>query len=174
MRRLPGAKPLLAAVSAVLIAYSLVMVSVSGEGFRLPAWLSALGWGLLPISVVPLLYSLFMELPFIRTYLQPGPGPYLVTTGTYALVRHPTVLWYGLLLVSLLLLTHSWLLLMAAPLWLALDVLWMMLQERISLPDAFPEYEEYRGVTPMLVPNTRSLRAFFVSFRTLTGARQVR
>ena len=136
----------------------------------------ALGSGRGPAASGPRYTSL---LPLRGVASQPDipaarPRPVSCDLRHLCLVRHPTVLWYGLLLLSLLLLTRSQFLLMATPLWLALDVLWVVLQERISLPGAFPEYQEYRRVTPMLVPNTRSLRACFASFRMLTSARQAR
>ena len=169
-QKVPGAKPLLGMAAGGLLVSSLGMASLHGGRFWLPAWLSVLGGGLLPMAFLLLVYSLFLELPFRRTYVGLGPGPRLVTTGTYALVRHPTVLWYGLLLVSVLLLTRSQLLLMALPLWLALDILWVVLQERFSLLRTFPHYQHYRQVTPMVIPNLQSLRACLASFRSSKGA----
>lgn len=170
VQRLPGAKPFLGAAAGGLLASSLGMVSLHGGRLSLPAWFSVLGGVLLPLASFLLVYSLFLELPFRRTYMAPGQGPRLVTTGTYALVRHPTVLWYGLLLMSLLLLTRSLTLLMALPLWLGLDILWVILQEQSSLPRTFPHYWRYKQVTPMLIPNHQSLRVCLATLRTPRGA----
>ncbi|MFC1935574.1 hypothetical protein ACFLX9_02260 [Chloroflexota bacterium] len=170
VQKLPGAKPLLGTAAAGLLAFSLGMVSLHGGRLWLPAWLSALGGGLLSLASLLLVYSLFLELPLRVTYIGTGPGPRLVTRGTYALVRHPTVLWYGLLLLSTLLLTRSHLLLIGLPVWLALDILWAVLQERVSLPQTFPHYQHYQQVTPMLIPNLRSLRACLVSLRSPKGS----
>jgi len=171
VQKLPGAKPILGTVACGLLALSMGMAALHGGRLWLPSWLSALGGGILPAALFLLVHSLFLELPFRGTYIGPGQGPRLVTTGTYALVRHPTVLWYGLLLLSLLLLTRSQLLLMALPLWIALDILWVVLQERSSLPRAFPGYQHYRQATPMLIPNSQSMRACLGSLRPSRGGR---
>ncbi len=164
LRAIPVIKPLLWLISIGLVVFSLGQVCLSSERFWVPGWLDGLGWGLLPVAVLLLSYSLFLEVPLLRTYLTPGPGPRLVRSGTYALVRHPSVLWFGLLLFSLLIVSRSYLLAVALPLWLFLDILWVVLQER-QLRRAFPEYPDYQRTTPMLVPNRQSLRACLESFR---------
>ncbi|MBI2865897.1 MAG: hypothetical protein HYX99_00855 [Chloroflexi bacterium] len=162
--RAPWARTVAGALSLGLLGFSLAMVSLQGSRFPpLPIWLWGLGGVLLPVAASLLAYSLFVELPLRSTYA--GGAPRLVTSGSYALVRHPTVLWYGLLLLSLVLISRSYLLLLALPLWLGLDILWVVLQERFSLPRAFPDYGQYRGSTPMLVPNLGSIRACLASFR---------
>lgn len=166
LKRVAAVKPLLGAAAAILLSYSMVMVCLDSARFWLPEWLQAIGWLLLPASAFLLLYSLFLELPFSSTYRAQGAGPRLVTTGTYALVRHPTVPWYALVLLSLLLVTRSELLLLALPIWVFLDIAWVVLQERLLLGRVFPEYEEYRRTTPMLVPNRRSMLACLRSLRT--------
>jgi len=151
------AKPLLAILAGGLLVYATVGVSLHPERFWLPPWLQGVGWGLLLPTSLLLACSLFVELPFRRTYLAPGPGPHLVTRGSYALVRHPSVLGYGLWLLGLLLVARTTPLLVALPLWLSLDVLWAVLQERLVLCRTFPGYPDYQRTTPMLLPNRRSL-----------------
>ena len=151
------------------MAYSTVMVCLDTERFWLPVWMQGMGWFLLPVSTLLLAYSLFLELPFSRTYYSTGHSPVLITTGTYALVRHPTVPWYALVLFSLLLVSRSQLLLLAIPVWLTLDIVWVVLQERLLLSKVFPEYEMYRRTTPMLIPTTSSLKACFQSIRQVAG-----
>ena len=158
-------KPVLAIAVAGLLIYSTVMVSLDSSRFWLPAWLQVVGWVLFPISVFLLIFSLFLELPFSATYRAHTDRPKLVTTGTYALVRHPTVPWYVLVLTSLLLITRSQLLLAALPVWVLLDVGWVVLQERLHLTRVFPEYATYQRTTPMLIPNRRSVPAFIRSLR---------
>ena len=136
------------------------MVSIDTVRFRLPEWAVLAGWVLLPVSGLMLVYSLFVELPLTRSYARGDEPPRLITTGTYALVRHPTVLWYILVLFALLLLSRSWLLLIAAPVWVALDILWALVQERFSLSGARAEYSDYRQRTPFLIPTRRSMKDF--------------
>lgn len=173
LRPIPLARPLLWLAASGLLIYSLVMVSSRSEQFWLPGWLSGLGWALVPLAALLLVYSMFLEIPFRRAYLARSPGPTLVQTGTYALVRHPTVLWFAFLLLSLLLATRSRPLLWALPLWIALNIGWMALQERISLRRAFPDYAHYRRTTPMLIPKRQSIAACLRSFRPDFGQSQL-
>ena len=156
-------------VAGGLLAYSTVMVCLDTERFWLPVWSQGVGWLLLIPSSLLLAYSLFVELPFSRTYHHTEHSFVLVTTGTYALVRHPMVPWYALVLLSLLLVSQSRLLLLAIPIWLTLDVLWAALQEWLLLKRVFPEYEVYRRTTPMLIPTRRSLEACLQSLRRMAG-----
>jgi len=109
-----------------------------------------LGWPLL-------LVSLFLEIPFRQTDAADGVGDTLVKTGTYALVRHPGVLWLALFLASLILVSRSRLLLVAAPVWLFMDVLYVWVQECSYFTKMFPGYEQYQRETPMLIPNGESI-----------------
>jgi len=133
--------------------------------FFLPGWLTFAGWALLPLPSLLLLYTLVFELPFRRTFVGSPSSTDMVTTGTYTLIRHPAVLWYLLLLASVLLATRSIVLLVALPIWLAMDVVWVLLQERFSLARNFPDYATYKRTTPLLIPNRRSVTAFLRSFR---------
>lgn len=169
-RGVRGVRPLLAGVALTLIVWSIIMASLSGERLWIPAWLTVVGGTILPLAFGLLVYSMFLELPFRRTYIQSHSGPHLITTGTYALVRHPTLLWFAIGIVSLVLLTHSQLLLIALPIWLALDALWVILQDRLSLPRAFPGYRDYQTTTPMIVPTRQSLRACLSTIRSTSRA----
>lgn len=144
---------------------SLVLVSLQPERLLLPGWSRLMGWALLPVAVFLLAYSLLVELSIKETYLAPGMGSRLVRTGTYALVRHPGVLWYTLLLITLVLVTQSRLLAIALPLWVGADILWVAFQERVYLHKHFAEYVHYQRETPMLIPNRRSLSACLGSLR---------
>ena len=157
-KRWPGARPALFAVAAGLLVYSVVMVCLTSERFWLPTWAVAIGWIILPASGLLFLRSLFFDLPFKGTYGTSRSGSYLVTTGTYAHVRHPTVPLFLLALISLLLVSQASLLLLAIPIWGSLDVLWVILQERMVLTKIFPDYAEYRETTPMLIPDRRTIR----------------
>ena len=123
----------------------------------MPAWATALGFLLSLVGILLLTYSLVIEIPFQSTYLAPGAPSKLVTSGTYALTRHPGVLWLALFLAGMLLINRSLALLSAAPVWLGLDVLYVWLQDRYFFPKQFPDYAAYRRQTPMLVPNRSSI-----------------
>jgi protein-S-isoprenylcysteine O-methyltransferase Ste14 len=142
---------------ALLFGFSLIMVCLGAERVPLPQWVSWLGWPLLILSALLLTYSILIEIPFKQTYAADGVGDKLVKTGTYALVRHPGVPWFGLFLLALLAITRSKLLLIAAPVWLLMDVLYVWIQESFYFDKMFPGYEQYKRETPMLIPNRESI-----------------
>jgi hypothetical protein len=73
------------------------------------------------------------------------------------LTRHPGILWYALGLISLILISQRQLILLAAPIWLLMDVLYVWLQDRFFFPRMFPDYPRYQRETPMLIPNRTSI-----------------
>jgi protein-S-isoprenylcysteine O-methyltransferase Ste14 len=157
IKGIPYLKQIIGLASALLFGYSLLAVCLASPKLRLPEWLSWGGWLFLPISVFLLVYSLFLEIPFKQTYAATGVGDELISTGTYALVRHPGVLWFALLLISLILISRSKLLLVAVPVWLFMDVLYVWIQERFYFTKMFPGYEQYKRETPMLIPTVESI-----------------
>lgn len=165
LRRIPRAKQSVGIVVVALIGYATLMACLKSERLELPIWLTWLGWALLSVSVPLLAYSLFINLPFRKTYVAPGVGDRLIKTGTYALVRHPGVSWYALLLVSLILVSKSKLLLIASPIWLAMDILHVMIQDKFFFGKMFQDYDEYRRETPMLIPSRRSISACLRTLR---------
>lgn len=161
LKRIRYVKPGIILLVIVLQTYALYAVSLGVERFDLPRAVSGLGWFLLPISLLLLFYSLFIEIPFVNTYAQPGVGDKLVTTGTYSLTRHPGVIWYGLFLVALLLVTRSQILVIAAPIWFLMDILWVLLQDKYFFVLMFKDYRQYQKETPMLIPNRLSIQRCF-------------
>ena len=157
LKDVPHAKQGIGLVSVLLFFLSFVLVSATGPRLPLPPCLSWAGWPLLVTSLFLLIYSLFIEIPFQQTYVTAGVGDRLVTTGTYALTRHPGVLWLGLFLLALLAVSRSRLLSIAAPLWFALDVLLVWIQDRFYFPRMFPGYPQYQHETPMLIPTGKSI-----------------
>jgi len=165
LKRLPGVKPFTWILGSGLLVYSLVMVCLWSDKLLLPIWSTWLGWVLLTVSLLVLIYSLFINLPFRRTYIATGVGDELITTGLYALVRHPGVHWFILILLSLILVSRSGLLLIAAPIFILLDIVLVIAQDKFFLGRMFDGYDSYRGATPMLVPNRRSINTFVDSLR---------
>ncbi len=163
LKRLPGAKPLIWILGSGLLTYSLIMICLAPDRLSLPLWSTWLGWVLLVISLLLLMYSLFINLPFRKTYIATGVGNKLVTTGLYALVRHPGVHWFVLFMLSLILISRSSLLLTTAPVFILLDIVLVIVQDKFFFGRIFTGYDSYRKETPMLVPNRRSLNAFISS-----------
>jgi len=165
MKRIPGIKPLTLLVGNSLLVFSIIMICLSPDKLSLPVWSTWLGWGLLPVSLFMLIYSLFVNLPFGKTYVATGVGGRLVTSGLYTLVRHPWMHWLILLLLSLILVSRSSLMLIAAPIWVLLDIGLVAIQDRFFLGRMFAGYDNYRRQTPMFVPNRRSISAFINSLK---------
>lgn len=130
----------------------------------LPQTVTIAGWVLLPVFTMMIIYSLFIELPSWKTYSQEGTPNALVTTGTYALVRHPGVVWYILALAALILATGSTGLLIAAPVWALFDIIFATVEDKVLFPKMFPEYRQYQQRTPMFIPTPNS---FLVCLKTL-------
>lgn len=149
----------LSGVTAV-ICFALAFIWAFGFGPRLviPRFLSLLGWVLMLIATALLFYSLFLEIPFTNTYVSPGAPQELVRSGTYALTRHPGVLWLAFFLLGAVLASRSRTLLWAAPLWWVLDLGYAWWQDRWLFPRQFPAYRAYQRETPMFLPTVASLR----------------
>jgi protein-S-isoprenylcysteine O-methyltransferase Ste14 len=171
LRNVPWAKPLIWLAGSGLVVYATVAISLSETKLALPDWLVIIGWPLLITSLYLLIYSLFINLPFRKTYLATGVGDRLVTSGLYTLVRHPWLHSFSLLMISLLLISQSNLLLVAIPLWIVLNILLVIIQDRFFFSRMFPGYRDYRRQTPMLIPNRKSINLFLSQF-TKTANRQ--
>ena len=165
LKRWPVAKPVTWFAGCALMGYSVVMMCLRADKLALPVWSIWLGWALLALSLSLLIYSLFINLPFRKTYIAPGVGDKLVKTGLYALVRHPGVLWFIPLMFSLVLVSQSSLVLIAAPVFIVMDVVLVVLQDKVFFGRMFAGYADYQRETPMLVPNRRSINAFLNSLK---------
>jgi len=165
LKRIPGAKPGIWILGSGLLIYSLMMACLQSDKLLLPMWSAWLGWGLLFVSFSLLVYSLFINLPFRKTYVATGVGDKLIKTGLYALVRHPWVHCFTLFLLSLVLVSRSSLLLVASPIWILLYILLVVIQDKFLFGRMFDGYDSYRHETPMLLPNRRSIRAFVNSVK---------
>jgi len=165
LRKVPGAKPLSWLIGVGLLVYALTMLALAPGKLPIPEWLIWPGAALLAVSLWLLVYSLFINLPFRKTYVDTGNGDRLVTSGLYALVRHPGVHWFVLVLAALVLVSRSETLLIAAPIFTILDVALVLVQDRFIFGRMFEDYPRYRQTTPMLIPNRKSLSAFRSSFR---------
>jgi protein-S-isoprenylcysteine O-methyltransferase Ste14 len=151
-------KRLILVAAGGLLLFALVGIIRWPVKLPIPGWCTPLGVFLSLLGAFLAVYSLAIEIPFQRTYLGPCAPAGLVTTGTYALTRHPGVLWFALLLIGLLLASRSRPLLIAAPLWLAIDILYVWLQDRFFFPRQFPDYRRYQRETPMLWPTRASVQ----------------
>ena len=145
-------------LSSILFLLALWQALSQSPAFNVPGWVIATGALLTALGLALSAYSLLIEIPVQSTYVAPNASSQLVTTGTYALCRHPGVLWFGLFLLGLLITNRSLALLIAALVWFGLDILYVWLQDRYFFPRQFPDYPAYRKQAPMLIPTRGSMR----------------
>ncbi len=98
------------------------------------------------------------SLPMVSPTPAAQNEPVLVTGGTYALCRHPGVLWLAFLLAGgVLRANHSGLIWLGL-FWLGVDVLHVTLQDHVIFPTRFGGYRAYQHRTPFLIPTRGSFR----------------
>jgi protein-S-isoprenylcysteine O-methyltransferase Ste14 len=165
LKRIPKIKPITWFIGSGLLVYALILLSLQPDKLPMPAWLIWPGWILLLTSFLMFLYSLFINLPFYKTYIASGVSDRLITTGLYSLVRHPGVMWFILVMISLLLISRSNLLLIAASVFILLDIVLVIIQDKFIFDKMFAGYAEYRRETPMLMPNRQSMNIFINSVK---------
>ena len=165
LKRIPWVKPSTWILGSGLLLYSLVRIYLESDKLLLPVWSTGIGWGLLVISLFLLLYSLFINLPLRKTYIATGVGDKLIKTGLYSLVRHPGVVWFVSLMFSLILISKSKLILLAAPIFILLDIVLVIIQDKFFFTRMFDGYDDYQRETPMLLPNRKSVNNFIKGLR---------
>lgn len=109
------------------------------------------------ISLFLLLGTLFFWLPFNDTYLDTARDKKVINTGMYALCRHPGVIWFFTLYIFLWLATGKTMVLWAAIIWTATDVLYVFVQDSWFFPKTLAGYKKYQAEVPFLVPSRDSL-----------------
>lgn len=153
------------AIGVAFLAVSTVTLWFSNDqlfSFITPVqWL----WGALSlISLLLLVYSLFMGIPFTKTYIKSTQENTVVNTGMYALCRHPGVLWFFFFYLFLWLTSGRNVLMWATLVWTIIDVLYVYIQDHWLFPKTFVDYEEYKLEVPFLIPNTVSIKKCMKTF----------
>lgn len=147
-------------VAALLVLFSCIALAVGENRFFVPVALRILGWLFTGIFLVLLVFSLFLEIPLAQSYRKTTGMRHVTQTGTYALVRHPGVLWFFFLTLSLVPASGSVWLLAAVPLWTVLNVCLVLVEDKIFFPEIFgAEYRQYTHRVPFLIPTPSSVRA---------------
>ncbi len=165
LKKIPLLKPLIWIIGISMGLYSIIKLCLSSDKLSLPVWSTASGWVLLVVSVSIFLSALFINLPFRKTYIETGVGDKLIKTGLYSLARHPGAMWFILVMASLVLISQSKLMLIAAPIFMVMNTLLVIIQDKVFFTKMFEGYDQYQKETPMLLPNRRSINVFFRSLR---------
>lgn len=152
-----------------LLIYSTVLVSMTSEKISFSIPLRMISGVVCIAAACLLIYSLFLELPFINTYGKQEHNHQLVDRGTYALCRHPGVLWFGLFFMCLFFTTGAVLLIWAGILWTIINMIYVYLQEKVIFCKMFPAYYVYVKTTPMLIPTKKSIKRCTCTLLKLGG-----
>ncbi len=102
-----------------------------------------------------LIYSVFIEVGK-NTYQYKNESK-LVTTGTYALSRHPGVLWFLLAYMFAAVSFQNHYILVAGLIWTGINIIYVVIQERFIFTKIFKHYGKYVETTPMLLPSKNSI-----------------
>lgn len=113
------------------------------------------------ICLLLMLYSLFWAIPAGSSYMKAGEGREVCAAGVYALCRHPGVLFFIFLYLSL------WAT-FGLPLYMALtysflNVLLITLEDLWIFPALIRGYARYKAETPFLIPTPQSIRRCFAT-----------
>lgn len=158
VERVRWAKLTIGVLVFTTLGYAVVAAALYPSRFTFPSIVSATGWVLAGIFLILFAYSAFIEIPFRQAYLGTHNRARVVNTGTYAMTRHPGVLWAALALVFLVLATGSKVLLVATPVWILMDLAWAYIEDRFYFPTTLAGYVDYRKEVPMFIPTLSSFR----------------
>ncbi len=161
LKAVPRVKPYLLAMSALGHSFAFFGLLRRSSRFDPPPALRALCMLLAPLSWAAMFYSIMVEIPFRKGWVDEGHTDQIVTDGTYALARHPGVIWFTVALLTSAVAARSRRLLLAAPFMVAGDVMHVAFQERVVLVEVFGDaYRAYQRTTPFLVPTPASFAKF--------------
>jgi protein-S-isoprenylcysteine O-methyltransferase Ste14 len=153
------------AFGGLIIITSIAGLGLSFERIVLPFVINIAGIVFSSVFIVLGIYSIFIEIPLKSWKSRYGKQPVLVTTGTYALVRHPGVLWFSIAMAGFFFVFPSIPMLVAIPIWIISDICYVYYQERIVLKTIFgSEYSEYTTTVPFILPRIDSVRNCIRSF----------
>ena len=166
-KKIPFLKPVLWFLIIPVFSYAIVMAWIDTTRFDLPHIVSTVAWVPLLFFFGLFIYSLYVEIPLKRTYIDSPQPTKVVTDGTYSLCRHPAALWFGVWVASAVLASRSVTLAVAAPVWIAAYIGCMFWEERLScLGDFGDDYKRYQETTPMLIPTLTSISRFWKEVRS--------
>ena len=102
-----------------------------------------------------LIYTLFFAIPFKETYVDENNMRLAYTKGMYALCRHPGMIWYTFLYLSIW--GFNWNLRGGIFFGVVtiLDLIYIILQDYYIFPRTFSNYADYKKKVPFLIPFLR-------------------
>jgi len=152
------AQSLLAFFGTLIIVCSSILILIEGKTYQMDLGLRILFGAIGLIFLFFLVYSVFIEVKKNRRR-----NNQLVTSGTYALSRHPGVLWLFFYYVFGSLFFANVDILIAGIVWSLINVIYVVIQEKVIFTRIFSNYENYKEETPMLLPTMSSIKKCLVT-----------
>ncbi len=148
-----------------MIAYASIMIHLNPiTTFSVHFWLAGIFYCMAVLSGLFMFYALFGALPFKQTYVKTSENQ-TITTGVYALCRHPGVWGFFFLYFFLYLASGNILMLAACVLWTIMDIVHVWIQDQYFFPKTLKGYTDYQQNTPFLLFNRHSLKQCVSSFK---------
>lgn len=116
------------------------------------------------ISCYLIYRSFWAELP--KESYTGDMGNRVCDRGSYALMRHPGLWWYGLLLLGLYMVSGSLWLRWAGPIWWLTDLFIVTIEDYYLYPRVFRDYGKYKKEVPFLIPGTSNVRKCISTWHT--------
>ena len=174
-----GVRRMVYVVGALLLIASLVVLATFSDRFPISAGIRVIAGIATAFFLLLMVYSLVFEVSSPSVYMgrtraegerSTGHEDVLVTTGTYALCRHPGVLWFAGTVGALSVVTASRDLATAAPALVLFDLLHAWYQDRVVMPIRYGSaFANYRRSVPMVIPRPRTIRAWSVQRQSGEG-----
>lgn len=143
---------------------AILAATLARERCTLPVGSAGLGWLLFLPGFSWLIYSLFLFAPIANTYVV-RDGPVLITSGPYACCRHPGLIGHALTIGGLVLISRSTMLARGGLIWIGANLVYVLWQDQWLFPRLFPDYNDYKMTTPMLIPSRSSIRYLLNTWR---------
>lgn len=151
VKRRKGGSAGFSTLGYIVIAGLLIYMLREGPGITVYPLSTLLGWVLVPLFAILLLYSVLIEIYVLRKRRNLASDIALME-GTYGICRHPGFLWFFLLLASLYLIHRSRLYLVLSGYMVLLNFILIIFEDRFMFPRIFRNYSEYSERVPFLVP----------------------
>jgi protein-S-isoprenylcysteine O-methyltransferase Ste14 len=153
------------AIGSIILSFSLFALCFFFEKIIIPPVFRPIGIVFSFLFILFGIYSIIIEIPLKTRFKKNRNGEPLITNGTYALCRHPGVLWFSFTMLGLFLVFPSVIMLYSIPIWIASDILLVFLQERYYFNVIFGDkYGEYKKIVPFIIPNAKSIRVCIGTF----------
>ncbi|MEX2375018.1 MAG: hypothetical protein WD942_05445 [Dehalococcoidia bacterium] len=152
-RRTPAVKPVLLVTALMAHVFGAWMLLVRSPRVALPAGIRRSALVLSVLTFAGMVYSIAVEIPFRKAWVDRGHTSRLISTGTYSVSRHPGVLWTSIWVPCAAVASGSKALMRWWPVVVAGDVAYVWIEDRFILPRVFgEEYREYQARVPFLIP----------------------